>query len=144
MPKTRHIIMGFYKALPGILNVVFLMVFLFFISSVLSVYLFQNDAVPAFASLSAAMHTLFQVLTGDEWHQVMVGVQGTYPKAWLFFYTYYILMVFLVLNLFIGVVVGALQSAEAEVYESGEENQLVARLDQIHAEIMALKKSIQK
>ena len=144
MPKTRHIIMGLYRSLPGILNVIFLMVFLFFVSSVLGVFLFQNEQVEHFVSLEVSMHTLFQVLTGDDWHKVMMDVVAVYAKAWIFFYVYYIIMGFLVLNLFIGVIVGALQAAEEEVYKSDEENNLSAKLDKIYKELTALKKAFKK
>lgn len=142
MPKTRHIITGFYRALPGIANVVFLMLFLFFIFSVFGVYFFQNDKVPGFQHLGLSMKSMFQVLTGDDWSNVLAKTESVYPYAWVYFYTYYIIMVFVVLNLFIGVVVGAMQAAEAEVYE--KESDTDKKLDRIYQELTLLKKDIER
>jgi voltage-gated sodium channel len=111
--KMRHVVQGFYKALPGISNVFILMLILFFTFSVVGVLLFPN--APRFTDMGSALHTLFQVLSGDDWYNVLRDVLKFYPYAWLFFYTFYIVMVFVILNLFIGVVVGALQSAEDEL-----------------------------
>lgn len=94
--------------------------FLFFVFSVLGVYLFQHESVPAFRSLTAAMHSMFQVLSGDDWYNVLRTVLPVYPHAWIYFYIYYVVMVFTVLNLFVGVVVGALQEAESEVYKDDD------------------------
>ena len=141
MPKTRHILMGFYRSLPGIMNVVFLMILLYFIFSVMGVYFFQHH--PGFYSLETAMHTMFQVLTGDDWSNVLHKVSAVYPYAWVYFYSYYILMVFIVLNLFIGVVVGALQAAEEEVYRKKAEDTIEGKLATLTQEITSLKENIE-
>lgn len=143
MPKTRHIITGLYRALPGIANVVFLMLFLFFIYSVFGVYFFQNKDVPGFPHLGIAMKTMFQVLTGDDWSRVLMETEKVYPYAWIYFYTYYISMVFVILNLFIGVVVGAMQAAEAEVYEQ-DNDETNEKLDKIYRELASLKREIKR
>ncbi len=111
--KMRHVVHGFYKALPGIRNVFILMLILFFTFSIMGVLLFPH--AERFADMGSALHTLFQVLSGDDWYNVLRDVLKFYPYAWLFFYTFYVVMVFVILNLFIGVVVGALQSAEDEL-----------------------------
>lgn len=114
--KMRHVIHGFYKALPGIKNVFILLMILFFTFAILGILLFPQ--APRFTNIGFALHTLFQVLSGDDWYNVLRDVLAIYPYAWVYFYTFYVVMVFVILNLFIGVVVGALQSAEDELNET--------------------------
>jgi voltage-gated sodium channel len=112
-PHMRHILSGMRHALPGVIHVIGVMLVLFYISSIISVALFRDPQLPYFQSMGTAMMTLFQVLTGDNWSIVFLAVQKIYPQAWIFFFTFYVVMVFVVLNFFIGVVVGALQTADA-------------------------------
>lgn len=120
-PKMRHILQGLYLSLPGIANVSVLLVIIFFTFSILGVLLFPESS--RFADAGAGMHTLFQVLSGDDWYNVLKDVLKIYNYAWVYFYTFYVVMVFIILNLFIGVVVGALQSAEEDLDAVSEDEQ---------------------
>ncbi len=120
-PKMRHIVQGLYKSLPGIVKVTIMLLIIFFTFSILGVLLFPES--DRFADAGIVMHTLFQVLSGDDWYNVLRDVQKHYSYAWIYFYLFYIVMVFVILNLFIGVVVGALQAAEERDDAPSEDNQ---------------------
>ncbi len=147
--KMRHILHGLSMAFNGIFHVVLLMVVVFYAYAIIGVNFFAHPEVAQFASLSAAFHTLFQVLTGDDWYNVMRGVTSHFPYAWIYFYSYYLAMSFVILNFFIGVIVGALQNAEEAVDEktpsSNEDDGQVKvqrALDDLKAEIMTLRKEL--
>jgi voltage-gated sodium channel len=113
--RMRHILRGLALAFSGVFHVILLMMIMFYAYAVMGVSLFQHPEVAQFQNLTAAFHTLFQVLTGDDWYNVMRGVLPKFPKAWIYFYSYYLVMSFVVLNFFIGIIVGAMQSAAEEV-----------------------------
>jgi voltage-gated sodium channel len=115
-PKMLHIISGLWKAIPGILHVFFIVVLFFYISSVLGVFLYRDTGVPQFQHIGVAMEAMFQILTGDNWSDIMREVEKHSPFAWIYFIGFYIVMGFIVINLFIGVVVNAFQAAEEEVF----------------------------
>ena len=119
--KMRHILQGLYKSLPGIANVTLLLIIIFITFSILGVLMFPSS--DRFTDAGLGMHTLFQVLSGDDWYNVLRDVQKTYAYAWIYFYAFYIVMVFVILNLFIGVVVGALQAAEEDLEATTEDVQ---------------------
>jgi voltage-gated sodium channel len=119
-PKMRRLIKGFWKAVPGISHVLFILLVFFYIFSVLGVFLFRDFGAEHFQHIGVAMKTMFQVLSGDDWANVMRETEKACSYAGIYFISFYVLMSFIVLNLFIGVVVDALQSIEEEVFDSND------------------------
>lgn len=146
-PHMRHILSSMRHALPGVIHVIGVMVVLFYISCIISVALFRDPQLPYFQSMSVAMMSLFQVLTGDNWSIIFAAVQDIYPHAWIFFVSFYVVMVFVVLNFFIGVVVGALQSADASTAKfnaAARDVEMHQHLNKIEKEILKLQQLLEK
>ena len=76
-----------------------------------------------FGSLGESAYTLFQVMTLESWSMGIVRpVMEAHPYAWLFFVPFILATSFTVLNLFIGIIVSAMQSeheATAEADRAG-------------------------
>lgn len=141
-PKMKHILSGLGKAVSGIAHVLGILVLFFYIYSVIGVFLFQSYGVAGFDHIGASMKTMFQILTGDDWVRIMEATEKAASYAWIFFISFYVMVVFVILNLFIGVVVGALQSAEEEMFKSEEENNqstLAAQLKRLESKVDSLK-----
>lgn len=141
--KMRHILRGLFIAMPGILNVFFLLFIVFLIFSIIGASHFKHPNLEYFRNLSTTIHTMFQVLTGDDWSNILHNVEKEFPMAWVFFYSFYIIMVFIVLNLCIGVVVGALQSAEEELIQENRVDEEIT-LNHILTELADLKKLLKE
>ena len=143
-PKLRHIVRALWHSIPGVINVAFILVLLYYSASIMAVFFFRAEGVPGFENLGQSMMTLFQVLTGDNWSHILYELQRVFPYAWIFFYVYYVMMVFVVLNLFIGVVVNALQTAERELFLDGksEHDQIREDLSQIKRELSYIKRKL--
>lgn len=110
-PKMRQVVNGFWKAIPGVSHVLFILLVFFYIFSVLGVFLFHDLGAIHFQHIGISMKTMFQILTGDDWANVMRETEKVCGYAWIYFMIFYVLMVFIILNLFIGVVVDAIQSS---------------------------------
>jgi len=92
-----------------------------------------------FGSFGASLFTLFQVMTVEGWPDIARTVMAKSPYAWLFFVGYLLVATFMVLNLFIAVVVNAMQSQVAQD-AAGED---AARTQAILDELRALRREVE-
>jgi voltage-gated sodium channel len=128
--------------MPGILNVFSILILFFYIASVMGVFLFRDVGVAEFQHIGIAMKTMFQVLTGDDWSNIMKNVEKINPYAWAYFISFYVILVFIILNLFIGVVVGALQAAEQEIFADDKDDGTKDLIISIKKKLERLEKKI--
>ncbi|MGE3643493.1 MAG: ion transporter [Beijerinckiaceae bacterium] len=122
VPSLRRVVGALLAALPGMGSIVVLMSLVYYVFSVMAVKLFGADFPAWFGNIPKAAYTLFQVMTLESWSMGIVRpVMEKHPYAWLFFVPFILCTTFTVLNLFIGIVVSAMQSEhEAEVKEERE------------------------
>ena len=142
-PKIRHILGGFWKAIPGVVSVLGLLLLFFYIFAVLGVFMFRDLGASEFQHIGVSMKTMFQVLTGDDWANVMRATEKVSKYAWVYFITFYIIMVFIILNLFIGVVVGALQAAEEEVFNKSDDDKQLLLLKSLKKQLDRLEEKLE-
>ena len=91
------------------------------------------------------MFTLFQIMTLESWSMGIVRpVMEQYPLAWAFFVPFILVTSFAVVNLFIGIIVDAMQKqAQTEAQEMHEEtHEIMRESEAIHAELRALREDI--
>lgn len=83
-------------------------------------------------------------MTGDDWGNIAREVMRTHPSAWVFFTIFILVCTFVVLNLFMAVVVSAMDeesaAERAELTELEDGNAASTQL--ILAELTALRKEI--
>ena len=146
VPQMRRVVAGLLTALPGMGSIVALLGLIFFVFSVISTKLLGEAFPEWFGSLGASAYTLFQVMTLESWSMGIVRpVMEVFPMAWLLFVPFIILTAFAVLNLFIGVIVDAMQSENAENAHDEREamkNESAAILQEVRAlraELAAMK-----
>ncbi|MBN9669312.1 ion transporter [Roseibium aggregatum] len=116
VPSLRRVIGGLIAALPGMGSIVVLMALVFYVFGVMATKLFGASFPEWFGDLSASLYTLFQIMTLESWSMGIVRpVMEVYPYSWLFFVPFILCTAFTVLNLFIGIIVSAMQEEhEAE------------------------------
>ncbi|MEM9726299.1 MAG: ion transporter [Pseudomonadota bacterium] len=140
-PQLRRVISAVGQSIPGMMSVISVLAIIFYISSVLATKLFGDHPSPEmqewFGSIGASAYTLFQVMTLESWSMGIVRpTMELYPYAWAFFVPFIFVTSFAVLNLFIGIIVDAMQSGnEAPLAQGREELK-----DFTHTEIEALHK----
>lgn len=113
VPQMRRVINALLHAIPGMASIVSVLLIIFYVSAVLTTKLFSGHPVPEiaerFESISASMFTLFQIMTLEGWADDIVRpVMAVYPHSWIFFIPFIIFTSFAVLNLFIGIIVDAI------------------------------------
>ncbi|MHA7774020.1 ion transporter [Roseibium sp. M-1] len=114
VPSLRRVIGGLIAALPGMGSIVVLMALVFYVFAVMATKLYGGAFPDWFGNLGASLYTLFQIMTLESWSMGIVRpVMEVFPYSWLFFVPFILCTAFTVLNLFIGIIVSAMQ-AETE------------------------------
>ncbi len=114
VPSMRVVVGALLTALPGMASIIGLMGLILYVSAVTATKLFGAIAPDRFGDLGASLFTLFQVMTVEGWPDIARGVMVQSPYAWIFFVVYLLIATFMVLNLFIAVVVNAMQAQVTE------------------------------
>lgn len=133
VPSMRRVVGALLKALPGMASIVGLMALVLYVSAVMATKLFGTIAPEFFGDLGASLFTLFQVMTVEGWPDIARSVMAQSPYAWIFFVAYLLIATFMVLNLFIAVVVNAMQSQVTEDLKDEGEAHTRLILDEVRA-----------
>ncbi len=146
LESMRRVIMGLLRALPGMGTIVMLLLLIFYIFAVISTKLFAETFPEWFGTIGASAYTLFQIMTLESWSMGIVRpVMEAFPYAWLLFIPFIITTAFAVLNLFIGVIVDAMQTeheadAKGEREAMREDSQaILAEVKELRAELAAMR-----
>jgi len=140
VPSMKRVVGGLLSALPGLGSVSAIIGIIFYVSSVIATKLFAGQFPELFGDLGRTAFTLFQVMTLEGWAmEVVRPVMAVYPLAWIFFLLFILASTFTLLNLFIAVIVNAIQQ------EHGDESKPVAEseITLLRLEIAALQKQLQ-
>ncbi|MGD9981006.1 MAG: ion transporter [Hyphomonadaceae bacterium] len=122
VPQMRRVVEALFGALPGIVASFAILAVVFYIAAVMGTTLFHNDA--GFRDLGASLLSLFALSQFDGWGDTIARLQQQNPYAWIFVIGFTVIAAFAVLNLFIGVIVEAVQAApQEEIKEEIEEVQ---------------------
>ena len=128
VPTLRRVVAGLLAALPGMGSIVFLIGLIYYVFAIMATKLFGGDNPNLFGTLGDSLFTLFTVMTLEGWtNDVARPVMQNHPYAWVFFVVYIVITTFMVLNLFIGVVVNAMQeeASKADAEEREVEREMI-------------------
>lgn len=146
VPVLRRITEALLKALPDMGAVVAILALFVYVGAVMATYLFGGsdhpDVQELFGDLPSSAYTMFQVMTLDGWRFEVVQkvLDNGYPYAWIFFLSFIFLASFAVLNLFIALIVDALQQeqnamrAELLAQQTDQQAEILEELDDIEDE----------
>lgn len=112
VPQMRRVVEALFGAMPGILATFAILSIVFYIGAVMATTLFHNE--PGFRDLGESALKLFALTQFDGWGDTINQLQPNYPWAWVFIMGFTIIAAFAVLNLFVGVIVEAVQAAPQE------------------------------
>ena len=165
VPAMRRVVGALLAAIPGLISVGAIIVLVFYVGAVLSTKLFGATFPDWFGTIGQSMYTLFQVMTLESWSMGIVRpVMDAYPHAWLFFVPFIVTTSFAILNLFIGIIVDAMQvvhkremeaeeaeRADAEAARAEADNRaaadrdaaVMAELRSLRDEVAALRRSVE-
>jgi len=142
VPKLRFIVEALLRAIPGIGSILGLLMLVFYVFAIIATGLFRESHPEWFGTLGASMYTLFQVMTLESWSMgISRPVMEEHPWAWAFFVPFILVATFTVLNLFIAIIVDAMQRMH-EHQVALEEKTITTVVHEenqsLHAELAAL------
>tara|TARA_R110002126_G_scaffold247190_2_gene390114 strand:+ start:1952 stop:2773 length:822 start_codon:yes stop_codon:yes gene_type:complete len=140
--SMRRVVTGLLSALPGMGSIVLLLSLIFYVFAVISTKLFKDAFPEWFGTIGESSYTLFQIMTLESWSMGIVRpVMEQYPYSWLLFVPFIVMTAFTVLNLFIGVIVDAMQH-EHELEAREERESLISDNELILSELRALRHEV--
>ena len=114
MPELRLIIGTMLRSIRSMGHVVMLLGILVYVYGVVGHHLFGRVDPEHWGTLGRAAHTLFLVITLEGWIELMQESEAATPWAWLYYFSFIVVGVFVVINLFIAVVINNLEKARDE------------------------------
>jgi voltage-gated sodium channel len=141
VPSIRRVVSGLLAAMPGMASTGALLALVLYVA---------GEVLPEyFGNFGTTLFTLFQVMTGEAWPEIARELMAEVPLAWIFFVVYILISSFAVLNLFIAVVVSAMEAevaaeraaedAEHEAATLERDRLLLEELRALRAEVTALR-----
>ncbi len=109
IPSMRRVVSALISSLSGVAAVGAIMMVIFYVFAVIATTMFASIEPEYFESLGTSLLTLFQIMTLEGWAEIARPVMEELPNAWIFFVAYILISTFVIMNLFIGVMVNAMQ-----------------------------------
>jgi voltage-gated sodium channel len=149
VPRMRRVVTALLSAIPGLGAIIALLSLIFYVSAVMATKLFGASFPDWFGTIGESLYSLFQIMTLESWSMGIVRpVLEVYSLAWLFFVPFILITTFTTLNLFIAVIVNAMQAEhdrEAEAAEAeakGERGALLEELQAVRRELAELRAEV--
>ncbi|MDX2236783.1 MAG: ion transporter [Hyphomonadaceae bacterium] len=120
VPQMRRVVEALFGAMPGILATMAVLGVVFYIGAVMATTLFRD--AEGFGNLGQSALSLFALTQFDGWGDTVVRLDAQYPFAWAFLIGFTVIAAFAVLNLFIGVIVDAVQATRDVVTQEIRED----------------------
>jgi len=151
IPSMRNIVGALIQSLNGMLSIAMVLALVYYVCAVMATKLFGEAFPEWFGSLGASLYTLFQIMTLESWSMgIARPIMEQYPYAWAFFVPFILTATFIMLNLFIAVIVNAVQtmheqeSKEIHDIEQATQQQILNQMQQLRNEIAQLRSEIKK
>lgn len=143
LPSIRRVVAGLLNAIPGMGSIILLLVLINYVFAVITTKLYGADFPEFFGTIGASLYTLFQIMTLEGWSgEVVRPVMAKHPYAWAVFVPYIVVCAFAVLNLFVGIVVDAMQQQSVEKREEEAEreyNHILSEIRELRREVRDLR-----
>ncbi|MFN7178843.1 ion transporter [Hyphomonas sp.] len=122
VPMMKRITEALLKSIPGMGAILAVIVLVIYVGAVMATNMYGATSNPEvkemFGTLPDSARTLFQLMTMDGWSELLDAVtEDGHPYAWVFFILFIFIGSFAVLNLFIALIVEALQAEQKAAIE---------------------------
>lgn len=150
IPSMQRVVGALLSAIPGLSSIAFVLLIFYYVTAVMATHFFSAAYPEWFGNLGRSLYTLFQIMTLESWSMgISRPVMEQFPYAWAFFIPFILIATFTMLNLFIAIIVNAMQRYTSEereetatiIHESQEhiETSLHEEVVQLRAELKVIK-----
>jgi voltage-gated sodium channel len=151
VPSMKKIVGALMQSLNGMLSIAMVLGLVYYVAAVMVTKLFGEAFPEWFGSLGASLYTLFQIMTLESWSMgIARPVMAEFPYAWAFFVPFILIATFTMLNLFIAVIVNAVQSMHDDEHKAehaadvATQQQLLQQMQQLQQELVQLRATLKK
>jgi voltage-gated sodium channel len=143
VPSMRRVVGALLAAIPGLGSIAVVLLLIYYVFAVIATNLFAASYPEWFGNIGRSLYTLFQIMTLESWSMgIARPVMEHFPYAWAFFIPFILIATFTMLNLFIAIIVNAMQG-----FSEAEHADTVAAVDgarrhieaDLHEELAALR-----
>lgn len=143
VPSMRRVVGALLGAIPGLVSIGLVLLLIYYVFAVIATNLFATAFPEWFGHLGRSLYTLFQIMTLESWSMgISRPVMEQFPYAWAFFVAFILIATFTMLNLFIAIIVNAMQT-----FSEDEHRDTVSAMEHarehieadLHAEVRALR-----
>jgi len=118
VPSMRRVVGALLAAIPGLGSIGLMLLIFYYVFAVIATNLFGASYPEWFGTLGNSFYTLFQIMTLESWSMGIVRpMMETFPYAWMFFVPFILIATFTMLNLFIAIIVSAMQNFSKEEHQ---------------------------
>ena len=121
LPDVKVLLDGIRRSLQPVSGLAVITVFLLFIYGMIGHTLFAEAAPEQWGTIGTAMLTLFTVLTLEAWPDIFAVVKDVSPWSTVYFISFLLGAVFIVMNMVVGVILGTLEEAREAARERRDE-----------------------
>jgi len=147
VPSMRRVVGALLAAIPGLGSIAMVLLIIYYVFAVIATNLFAASYPDWFGNIGRSLYTLFQIMTLESWSMgISRPVMENFPYAWAFFIPFILIATFTMLNLFIAIIVNAMQTFGDQ--EHRDTLQVVEQARDhieadVHAEVRALRVEIE-
>ncbi len=140
LPELRLIVGTMLRSLGSMVGVILLLALVMYVYAILGFNVFGTVDPAHWGDLGISIRSLFEMLTLEGWLELQSAVIDQVPLAWLYFGSYILIAVFIVVNLFIAVILNNLETVKAEqvaeeMKEPDANDDLLLRVEAIRYEL---------
>lgn len=111
LPDLRILVTGVVRSLPPLGSMLLLTTVLLFIYGMVGWLLFADEIPQDWGNIGRAMLSLFVLLTLEDFPRYMERGMEVHQWSWIYFVTFVLITVFIVINVLIGIVLTSLEEA---------------------------------
>lgn len=132
------------KSIPAIVGTGIYFTMLYSIYAIAGTNLYSHLDPKHFGNVGRTFLFLFQLMTLDDWSEVMYPIMDKDPWAWAYFFSFVLVASYILLNLIVGIIIDSLQqvrmSRELEARSSG----LNLEIEQMKRQLVEFQMALEK
>ena len=111
LPELRVLVTGVVRSLPPLGSMLLLTTVMLFVYGMLGWLLFAEELPADWGNIGRAMLSLFVLLTLEDFPRYMEAGMEVHQWSWIYFVTFVLITVFIIINVLIGIVLNSMEEA---------------------------------
>jgi voltage-gated sodium channel len=130
LPDLRILVRAMVRSIPPIVSLALLTFMLMYVYGMVGWILFGDEDPENWGDIGQALLSTFQMLTLENWPQLLETGMEIHPASWIFFVSYVLIASFLVINILIAIIINSME----EVHAVERDEERAERLEHLEAQ----------